>query len=71
MAQLDDVDLAERLFLKAYPFNRYSPRADDPVTTAITPLRKALSTCTVALVTTAGLSLPDQPHFDSTWLPSR
>jgi len=26
MARLDDVDLAERLFLKGYPFNRYGPR---------------------------------------------
>jgi len=33
---------------------------------AMTPLRKPLSTCTVALVTTAGLSLPDQPPFDVT-----
>lgn len=66
MARLDDVSLSERLFLKGYPFNRYAPRADDPVATAMTPLRKPLSACTVALVTTAGLSLPDQPPFDVT-----
>ncbi len=32
----------------------------------MTPLRKPLAECTVALVTTAGLSLPDQPPFDTT-----
>src|SRR5712691_8158060 len=66
MAQLDDIELGERLLLKAYPFSKYSSRPDDPVTTAITPLRKPLSACTVALVTTSDLSLPDQPPFDST-----
>ncbi len=66
MARLDDVDLAERFFLKGYPFNRYGPRPNNPLTTAITPLRKPLSNCSVALVTTAGLSLPDQPPFDVT-----
>jgi len=29
----------------------------------MTPLRNPLEECTVALVTTAGLSLPDQPHL--------
>lgn len=66
MAKLDDVELAERLFLKGYPFNRYAPRPDNPVTIAMTPLRKPLAACTVALVTTAGLSLPGQPPFDTT-----
>src|SRR5438270_3066145 len=66
MARLDDVDLVERLFLKGYPFHKYSPRSGDPVATAVTPLHKPLSACTVALVTTAGLSLPDQPPFDVT-----
>jgi hypothetical protein len=66
MARLDDIDLAERLFLKSYPFNKYAPRPDDPVTTTMTPLRKPLAECTVALITTAGLSLPDQPPFDTT-----
>jgi D-proline reductase (dithiol) PrdB len=66
MAQLDDVELVERLFLKGYPFNRYSPRPGDPIANAVTPLRKPLSECTVALVTTAGLSLPDQAPFDVT-----
>ncbi len=64
MARLDDVELVERLFLKSYPFSRYSPRPGDPIANAVTPLRKPLSECTVALVTTAGLSLPDQVPFD-------
>lgn len=65
MARLDDVELTERLLLKAYPFSRYSPRSTHPASMAITPLRKPLVACTVALVTTAGLSLPDQPPFDT------
>jgi hypothetical protein len=40
MARLNETDLSERLFLKGYPFKRYAPRPDGPVTTAITPLRK-------------------------------
>ncbi len=66
MARLEDVDLVERLFLKSYPFHRYAPRSNDPVTTAVTTLHKPLSECVVALITTAGLSLPDQPPFDVT-----
>jgi D-proline reductase (dithiol) PrdB len=65
VAQLEDVELTERLLLKAYPFSRYAPRPNDPVSMAVTPLRKPLAACTVALVTTAGLSLPDQPPFDT------
>jgi D-proline reductase (dithiol) PrdB len=66
VARLDDVDLAERLFLKGYPFYRYAPRPNDPVTMVVTPMHKPLSECIVALITTAGLSLPDQPPFDVT-----
>lgn len=66
MARLEDVELVERLFLKGYPFHRYAPRPDDPVAHAMTPLRKPLSACTVAVITTAGLSLPEQPPFDTT-----
>jgi D-proline reductase (dithiol) PrdB len=65
MANLDDIELVERLFVKSYPFSRYAPRPGDPVANAVTPLRKPLSACTVAIVTTAGLSLPDQPPFDT------
>lgn len=66
VARIEDVELVERLFLKRYPFNRYGPRAGDPVAAAVTPLRKPLAACRVALVTTAGLSLPNQPPFDVT-----
>lgn len=66
MARLDDLELRERLFLKGYPFKRYAPRAGDPASTAMTPLKKPLAECKVALVTTAGLSLPEQPPFDHT-----
>lgn len=66
MARMEDLDLSERLFLKGYPFKRYAQRSSDPVTTAMAPLRKPLPECTVALVTTAGLSLPGQPPFDTT-----
>lgn len=65
MARFEDIDLAERLFLKGYPFSRYSPRPDDPVSMAVAPLRKPLSQCKVALITTAGLSLADQQPFDT------
>jgi D-proline reductase (dithiol) PrdB len=64
VATIDDTELAERLFLKSYPFRRYAPRTGDPVSSALTPLRKLLAECTVALVTTAGLSLSSQTPFD-------
>jgi D-proline reductase (dithiol) PrdB len=66
VATIDDLDLAERLFIKGYPFKRFAPRPNDPVAHAVTPLRKPLSECTFALITTAGLSLPEQPPFDMT-----
>jgi len=66
MARMDELDLPERLFLKGYPFKRFAPRPNDPVTTTMTPLPKPLAECTVALATTAGLSLPGQPPFDKT-----
>lgn len=66
MAHLDDVELVERLFLKSYPFQHYAPHPGDAVANAVTHLRKPLSICKVALITTAGLSLPDQPPFDTT-----
>lgn len=64
MAQIEDLSLVERLFVKRYPFARFAPHLDDPLAQAVTPLRKPLSECMVALVTTAGLSLPEQPPFD-------
>ncbi len=64
LAQLKDVALVDWLFLKRYPFNKFAPRPNDPLANAVTPLSKPLKDCKVALVTTAGLSLPDQPPFD-------
>jgi D-proline reductase (dithiol) PrdB len=46
------------MFLKTYPWRRI-----DPV--PCTPLRKPLAQARIALVTTAGLHLPDQPPFDN------
>jgi D-proline reductase (dithiol) PrdB len=66
LAQLNEIEWKERLFLKGYPFSHFAPRPGDPMAQAMTPLRKPLSACTVALVTTAGLSLPGQPPFDMT-----
>ncbi len=65
MAELNEIDLTERLFLKSYPFHHYAPRASDHKSTMISPLAKPLAQSRVALVTTAGLSLPDQPPFDT------
>jgi D-proline reductase (dithiol) PrdB len=64
LAQLKDLPLADRLFLKRYPFSKFAPRPDDPIANAVTPLSKPLKDCQVALVTTAGLSLPGQLPFD-------
>ena len=66
MARMEELSLSERLLLKGYPFYRYARRPDNPVSMAVTPLMKPLSSCTVALVTTAGLSLPGQSPFDTT-----
>ncbi|HEX8616339.1 MAG TPA: glycine/sarcosine/betaine reductase selenoprotein B family protein [Thermoanaerobaculia bacterium] len=57
MAELADLPLSVRLFLKAYPWRRI-----DPVPSA--PLAKPLTTARIALVSTAGLVLPGQPRFD-------
>ncbi len=65
MARFEDIEIIERLFLKSYPFNKYGPRPEDPVSHAVTPLKKPLAACRVALVTTSGLSLADQPPFDT------
>jgi hypothetical protein len=53
LAQLKDIALAERLFLKRYPFKKFAPRPDDPSAAAVTPLRTALKDCRVALVSYA------------------
>ncbi len=57
MGDLSEFSLKVRLFLRAYPWRRI-----DPVPWA--KLEKPLSQCRLALVSTAGLTLPDQPPFD-------
>ncbi|HEX2832426.1 MAG TPA: glycine/sarcosine/betaine reductase selenoprotein B family protein [Thermoanaerobaculia bacterium] len=57
MAELADLPLSTRLFLKTYPWRRI-----DPVPWA--EPRKSLAASNVALVSTAGLVLPTQPRFD-------
>ena len=57
MGNLSEFSLPLRLFLKAYPWRRV-----DPV--PWTPLRKPLAQCKLALVSSAGFVMPDQPPFD-------
>lgn len=56
MARLDELSLPVRLFLKAYRW-----RTVDPV--PWTPLRKPLSECRLALVSSAGFVAPGQEPF--------
>ena len=57
VGDLSEFSLPVRAFLKVYRWRRI-----DPLPWA--PLRKPLAESNVALVTTAGLVLPDQPPFD-------
>jgi D-proline reductase (dithiol) PrdB len=57
MGEIGEFSFSVRLFLKGYRWRRL-----DPVPWA--PLRKPLSACRAALVTTAGFVMPDQPRFD-------
>ncbi len=57
MGDLGEFSLPVQLFLKVYPWRRI-----DPVPWR--PLRKPLSSCRVALVSSAGLVPPDQAGFD-------
>ncbi len=57
MGETSEFSLTIRLFLKAYRWRRI-----DPV--PWTPLKKPLSKCRIALVSSAGLVLPDQAPFD-------
>ena len=57
MGGTSEFPLTIRLFLKTYQWRRI-----DPV--PWTPLRKPLSQCQLALVSSAGFVLPDQPPFD-------
>jgi D-proline reductase (dithiol) PrdB len=58
VAAIEELPLSIRLFLKAYPWQRI-----DPVPSA--SLQKALHESKIALVSTAGLVLPDQVPFDN------
>ena len=59
MATYNDLSLHVRLFMKGYPFSRYTI---DPVPCA--SLTKPLGQSRIALVTTAGLRAPGQSDFD-------
>src|SRR5437879_6117652 len=57
MGDLNEFPLAVRLFLKAYPWRKI-----DPV--PWTPLKKPLTRCRLALITSAAFVLPEQKPFD-------
>lgn len=57
MGDLSEFSFTTRAFLKAYRWRRI-----DPV--PWTPMRKPLAEATVAIVSTAGFTVPDQPPFD-------
>lgn len=59
MANYAEMSLHVRLFMKKYPFSRFRV---DPVPAH--PLRQPLSKTRVALVTTAGLCLPEHLPFN-------
>jgi len=58
MASIDELPLKYRLFTRTYSWRKI-----DPV--PFTPLRKPLAESRVGLVTSAGLSMPDDAPFDS------
>ncbi len=60
MVRLADLDAKHRFFLMTYPFHRFS--SGQP---PLAPLLRPLSSCRVAVVTTAGLYGPLQPPFDT------
>jgi D-proline reductase (dithiol) PrdB len=57
MGDLSEFSFVLRTFLKAYRWRRIEP-------IPWTPLRKPLAEANVAIVTTAGLVMPDQEPFD-------
>ena len=57
MATLDGLRLADRIFVRTYPWRRI-----DPI--PWTPLAKPLRACRLALVSSAGYVLPGQQPFD-------
>ena len=56
MAKLSDLRLSYRIFLRNYPYRRVDWRPGARLT-------KPLAESRIALITTAGLYLPDQPPF--------
>ena len=58
MASMFKLDNLYRFFMKAYPVKSYGGTPPN------TPLHKELSRCRVALITTAGLHLPEQKPYD-------
>lgn len=57
MAELSELPLKVRLWVRAYPWRRITP-------TPWTALRRPLGECRVALISSAGATLPDQAPFD-------
>ena len=57
MATIDSLRMADRMFVRTYPWRRI-----DPV--PWTALEKPLSACRLALVSSAGMVLPGQAPFD-------
>jgi D-proline reductase (dithiol) PrdB len=60
MAQLTDLPLKYRLLIKGYPFRRVDWRPGSV-------LSKPLAQSRIALITSAGFFLPDQPPFDQSY----
>jgi D-proline reductase (dithiol) PrdB len=58
MGDVSEFSFVVRAFLKVYPWRRI-----DPIPWS--PLRKPMSEANVAIVTTAGLVMPDQEPFDN------
>jgi D-proline reductase (dithiol) PrdB len=59
VAKISDLKLAYQLFIRAYPYRKVDWRPG-------ARLKKPLSEARVAIVTTAGFFMPDQPPFDTT-----
>jgi D-proline reductase (dithiol) PrdB len=57
MADLNEFSWEVRLFLKSYPWRRINPAP-------WAPLKKPLSECKLALVSSAALVMPEQAPFD-------
>ena len=58
MASIFKLDNLYRFFMKAYPVKSYGGTPPN------TPLHKALNRCRVALITTAGLHLPEHKPYN-------